>query len=246
MAAGQAPFVDQTFEVIDALERLTDPDAIVGKLADCLGGFGFNSFLITGLPTQRERFEPYVLLNTWPSGWYERYTQANHYRHDPCARQCFSTIEPFAWDELPDDAVSPEKSRQVMDEATEFGLAHGFCVPLHNLYGFQAVVTMAGEKVDMPPGARRMVHLLSLYAYGAAERLDQPVTYHDWNDRLTPRETEVLRWIAVGKTAQDVGDILGISDFTVTEHLRHVRRKFGTTNTVHSVVEALKRRQLRL
>jgi DNA-binding NarL/FixJ family response regulator len=44
---------------------------------------------------------------------------------------------------------------------------------------------------------------------------------------LTPRETEVLSWIAKGKTNRDVGDILGLSPRTVNKHLEHVFEKLG-------------------
>ncbi len=44
---------------------------------------------------------------------------------------------------------------------------------------------------------------------------------------LTQRETEVLSWIAKGKTNRDVGDILGVSPRTVNKHLEHVFEKLG-------------------
>lgn len=44
---------------------------------------------------------------------------------------------------------------------------------------------------------------------------------------LTPRETEVLSWIAKGKTNRDVADILGVSPRTVNKHLEHVFEKLG-------------------
>lgn len=44
---------------------------------------------------------------------------------------------------------------------------------------------------------------------------------------LTPRETEVLSWLAKGKTNRDIGDILGLSHRTVNKHLEHVFEKLG-------------------
>ena len=44
---------------------------------------------------------------------------------------------------------------------------------------------------------------------------------------LTPRETEVLSWVAKGKTNRDVADILGMSPRTVNKHLEHVFEKLG-------------------
>ena len=44
---------------------------------------------------------------------------------------------------------------------------------------------------------------------------------------LTARETEVLSWIAKGKTNRDVGEILGLSHRTVNKHLEHIFEKLG-------------------
>ncbi len=44
---------------------------------------------------------------------------------------------------------------------------------------------------------------------------------------LTPRETEVLSWVAKGKTNRDVAEILGMSPRTVNKHLEHVFEKLG-------------------
>lgn len=44
---------------------------------------------------------------------------------------------------------------------------------------------------------------------------------------LTARETEVLSWIAKGKTNRDVGEILGMSHRTVNKHLEHIFEKLG-------------------
>jgi DNA-binding NarL/FixJ family response regulator len=44
---------------------------------------------------------------------------------------------------------------------------------------------------------------------------------------LTARETEVLSWVAKGKTNKDIADILGLSSRTVNKHLEHVFEKLG-------------------
>ncbi len=55
--------------------------------------------------------------------------------------------------------------------------------------------------------------------------------------QLTPREAEVLYWVAKGKTNRDIGDILGSSPATVKKHLEHVFVKLSveTRNAAASV-----------
>jgi DNA-binding NarL/FixJ family response regulator len=45
--------------------------------------------------------------------------------------------------------------------------------------------------------------------------------------RLTPRETDVLNWLAKGKTNRDIAEILGMSPRTVNKHLEHIFIKLG-------------------
>jgi CheY-like chemotaxis protein/DNA-binding CsgD family transcriptional regulator len=62
---------------------------------------------------------------------------------------------------------------------------------------------------------------------------------------LTLRESEVLYWVAKGKTNRDIGDILGSSPATVKKHLERVYEKLGVeTRTAAAAVALQKVRQL--
>lgn len=45
---------------------------------------------------------------------------------------------------------------------------------------------------------------------------------------LTPRELEILRWTAIGKTSWQISRILRIAERTVNFHLQGAARKLGT------------------
>ena len=47
---------------------------------------------------------------------------------------------------------------------------------------------------------------------------------------LTPREAEVLRWLAKGKSNLEIARILNISDRTVSKHLERVYLRLGVEN----------------
>lgn len=57
---------------------------------------------------------------------------------------------------------------------------------------------------------------------------------------LTPRELEVLGWVAHGKTALEIGDLLGITKRTIDEHVQRVVRKLNAENRTHAVAIALR------
>ena len=55
---------------------------------------------------------------------------------------------------------------------------------------------------------------------------------------LTPREAEVLLWIARGKSNRDIGDILELSPRTVNKHLEHIYVKLGVENRASAAAMA--------
>ena len=57
---------------------------------------------------------------------------------------------------------------------------------------------------------------------------------------LTPRESEVLAWVAKGKTNAEVGAILQLSGRTVQKHLEHIYSKLGVETRTTATVRALK------
>lgn len=61
------------------------------------------------------------------------------------------------------------------------------------------------------------------------------------NDDLTPREIEVLRQLALGRSNKEIADALSISDETVKTHVGHVFSKLRVENRSQAIVQALKR-----
>ena len=57
---------------------------------------------------------------------------------------------------------------------------------------------------------------------------------------LTPREIESLRWTMDGKTAWEVGNILGISERTAVLHVNNAMHKLGCINKHQAVLKALR------
>jgi CheY-like chemotaxis protein/DNA-binding CsgD family transcriptional regulator len=58
---------------------------------------------------------------------------------------------------------------------------------------------------------------------------------------LTLKESEVLYWVARGKTNRDIGDILGSSPATVKKHLEHVFAKLGVETRTAAASLAMQR-----
>jgi LuxR family quorum sensing-dependent transcriptional regulator len=61
---------------------------------------------------------------------------------------------------------------------------------------------------------------------------------------LTSREAEVLTWVARGKSAWEIGEILHITKRTVDEHVKTAARKIGASNRTHAVALAIRDRMI--
>ena len=62
----------------------------------------------------------------------------------------------------------------------------------------------------------------------------------DLHVALTHREIDVLRWTMDGKTAWEVGTILGISERTAALHINNATNKLGAKNKHQAVLRALR------
>jgi DNA-binding CsgD family transcriptional regulator len=60
--------------------------------------------------------------------------------------------------------------------------------------------------------------------------------------RLTPREREMLRFVALGKTDREIGVLAGVSVRTVHKHLQRVYEKLGVETRTAAVMRVMRTR----
>lgn len=229
---------------IQAIQEQTSSDAILATIYKAIGGYGFDKFIVSGLPDRGMDVRPFVLLSGWPDEWYERYTSKGYVHLDPVARHCFTTTLPFDWSEAPFDAQSDLPARRIMEEATDFGMNDGLCVPIHMEGGMQGVVSLVGSTAHLDDVARLELHMLALYAHGQLRYLNS--TGADYIRAITAREAEVLKWASTGKTAAEIAIITNLSERTVNQHCENAQKKLGTNNRIHTVVEAIRHKLIAL
>lgn len=230
---------------LDALEELGDSgDAAVllKRTSAILNKYGYSAFVLSRWPRRPSERRRQLLLNGWPSGWNERYEQANHFDVDPVAAFCELTSRPFAWSDVPPQLMNGDRGMRVVHEAADFGLSQALCIPLHTPLA-SGGMSIAGKGFVEDPGLRS---LASLLAFRICSALDREGPTKSGGAYLSTRERDVLSWIAMGKTVDEIGTILAISAHTVGEHLKKIRAKLVASNNAHAIVKALQTAQIQL
>lgn len=231
---------------IEAIQQQTQSAGVLEIIYDTIENYGFQRFIISGLPDHGVDVRPFVLLSGWSDEWYERYVSLGYVDVDPVARNCFSATRPFDWSEAPYDREADLPARRVMDEARDFGMAEGFCVPIHMEGRMQGVVSLAGDASQLDAKRRLELHMLALYAHGQLRFLNGRRAEQAPRRTITRREAEVLKWVAAGKTATEIAEITGLSARTVNQHCENAQHRLGTNNRVHTVVEAIRHKLITL
>ena len=125
-----------------------------------------------------------------------------------------------------------------MRRAADFGLTKGLIVPIPRPQGRQGVVWFGGANAEFTMRTTPALHLVALYAFERVRQFHPRL--HQARQLITQREQEALKWAASGKTAHEIGELLGIGKRTVDEHLQTAQRKLGAMNRTHAVVLALR------
>jgi DNA-binding CsgD family transcriptional regulator len=90
--------------------------------------------------------------------------------------------------------------------------------------------------------ARKMgARALEGRAAAQLEELETTPTASAGDNGLTPREVEVLRLIAIGRTNADIATVLTISLNTVATHVRSILAKTGCSNRTEAAAHAIRR-----
>ena len=86
---------------------------------------------------------------------------------------------------------------------------------------------------------RRLVFVVALSTSRWGSRFRRPVTSDVTGARVTARERDVIRLVALGLTGREIADQLHIAHDTVRTHVRNAMTKLGARSRAHLVAKAL-------
>jgi DNA-binding CsgD family transcriptional regulator len=185
----------------------------------------------------------FIGVDNTPDAYRGAYMDRSHAKRDPVSQHCRISSIPIVWDQSTyADANQGEK----WEHQAHFGYRCGIALALHMPEGRHFMLGVDRDQAlpSCTTEITRMTAALQLFAVHAQEaamRILLPAaTEEGVAAALTQREVECLRWTMEGKTAWELGRILGIAEQTAVRHLHNATHKLGCVNKHQAVLNALR------
>ena len=185
------------------------------------------------------RNNPYVRTN-YPDAWISRYLLNDYVRIDPVLLKASTTTEPFCWTAI---TLAPEH-QDMMEQAIKHGVMRtGFSISHVDDFGRRSVLSFNAQSAHggetwEPFLATNRDHLRVLSSEMHQLALSEIGGDTEMQLRLSPRETECLKWTAKGKTHTEIAIILNLSEHTVRGYLKEARVKLDSVSLAQAVSKA--------
>lgn len=181
---------------------------------------------------------PYVLL-TYPASWIKRFIELGYVDVDPVLREGFQRTLPFDWTEL---TIQGSAETSFLADAASHGIGpYGYSVPVQSKHGHRGLFSISFSRSESEWTSLLATARPTLIQ--VANRLHRRVMVEIFGEdrpQLTPRELECLRWIALGKSTNEIAIILDISPHTARGYLKSVHYKLDCVTSAQAVSKAVK------
>lgn len=181
-------------------------------------------------------------ISNYPMEWQHRYIESNFFLIDPVITNAKRGSYVYNWAV---DTGSNGASKDVVNfynHASEFSIRSGFSIAIPSGFGHLAILTLASEAGRAAPinpsnahlaiAATAMIHMSLAKADNAISR----------EIELTPREATCLRWLAEGKSGQEIAELLSISYSAVRFFTEGAKKKLNANTTMQAVALASRMR----
>ena len=184
----------------------------------------------------------FISVDNTPHSYRGVYEDRGLGRRDPVLQHCKLQSVPIIWDRR--TYVDCGEGEQWEAQA-RFGYCTGIAMALHLPEGRHFMLGVdRDQSLPTDPGELTRIvadlQLFAVHAQEAALRIMVPASADPSAPALTPREVEALRWTMDGKTAWEVGNLLGISERTAVLHINNAMHKLGCVNKHQAVLKALR------
>ncbi len=228
------------------LDKLTDLTALQGDesilkdaLAGLAGQIGFSGYAYLSIQPGHK-----LVVSNYHPEWQSAYFAQGYSALDPVVRRAKSTKRAFTWTGQDTQWRLSKAERSFYAHAADFGICSGVTIPIKTANGAMSMFTLASDKptvgmdweVDAVDAAAAVGQLHSRLSFlQTTPSAEEPAS-------LDPKEAIYLRWIAVGKTMEEVAEIEGVKYNSVRVKLVEAKKRFDVHTITHLTAIAIRRR----
>jgi len=229
---------DGYLSVLEARDR----DEFLGQVVRFAKRLGFDTVSATMIVDHFLGEPEFISVDNAPASYRDMFEDMGRGRQDPVMQHCKKQSVPIIWSQ---ETYVGAGQADLWDGQARFGYRTGVAMALHLPQGRHFFLGVDRDQ-SLPKDRSELtrivadLQLFAVHAQEAAMRIMMPATGDPDVPNLTPREVESLRWTMEGKTAWEVGNILGISERTAVLHVNNAMHKLGCINKHQAVLKALR------
>ena len=209
-------------------------------LSDVAHELGFHYFALLDHASLRPECSGLVRIDNYPEGWARELVASGNAASDPVHLASRRTNSGFGWCELSALIRLERRHKSILARSRHFGLGGGFTIPA-NVPGEPSASCSFAMRAGREIPAHRLhcTELIGAHALSAARRLRRLAL--PWqHPRLSRRELECLRLVAMGKTDWEIATILGLSIETAHQYVKRARAAYDAVSRTQLVVYGLR------
>jgi DNA-binding CsgD family transcriptional regulator len=198
--------------------------------------YGLEHFGVLQLANEHETslLSGRLVLHDLPAGLAEAYDKRHRLNDSALFKSFYKSTIPTVWLSGEPQENGTIGTGNFLDQ---IGFDMALAIPVHSIAGTRYVVLFLGDGDDLP----RNAHFEICYEANCAfDYFYRKVLANKAGMGLTPRETEILRWISYGKTASEIALIVSVSEHTVNSHTATILKKLDVVNRTQMVAKAIR------
>lgn len=224
----------------DAAETCCDLSQLRSLLSDVTHELGFTYFALLDHASLTGSVSGLLRIDNYPIEWADEIIARDYATNDPVHLASRRSNMGFQWCRLGELIRLERDHRRILAHSRRFGVGDGFTVPANVPHEPSASCSFAMRVGrDIPRRRLQCAELIGLHALGAARRL-RPIKPPPPRPRLSRREVQCLRLLAVGKTDWEIARILGLSVETAHQYVKRARAAYDVVSRTQLVVYGLR------
>lgn len=235
-----------TLGILNAIMTAETLNSAWDKLCEAMASYGF-----TRLMYGRSHFTvgknlgdeaDYMVLSNHDPEYFDFFIRTGLFKRSPFFLWSFENTGFVSWStlfNLPKNILA--NSNELLEANTRFGVTAGYTASFPNALAGQKSVASICSRQGMTQHDVDFIwnsHRQDLEAiWNAFDLKARSLPFPSSEGRLTAKQREILRWVASGKTGQEISIILGVTTSTVEKHLKSARNALDVLTTAQAVAK---------